>query len=88
MSKNYLFASISGIALVAILTGCAQSESASGPASQRHIGMANPASVYCISQKGQLDNVNTAKGVASYCTLPSGERVDEWVLFRRDHPQK
>jgi len=86
MRKNYLFTSISGITLVAILTGCAQSESES--TSQRHIGMANPASVYCLSQKGQLDNVDTAKGVASYCTLPSGERVDEWVLFRRDHPQK
>ncbi|MGL5394791.1 MAG: DUF333 domain-containing protein, partial [Shewanella sp.] len=21
------------------------------------------------------------------CTLPNGEQIEEWALFRRDHPQ-
>ncbi|MBT0729154.1 DUF333 domain-containing protein [Rosenbergiella nectarea subsp. apis] len=71
---------------MATLVGCSHSDSR--PDTQRQIGMANPASVYCLSLKGQLDNVNTAQGVTSYCTLPSGERVEEWALFHRDHPQK
>ncbi|WP_277756333.1 putative hemolysin [Rosenbergiella nectarea] len=86
MNKTFFFASMSGIALVATLAGCAQSDS--HPDTHRQIGMANPASVYCLSLKGQLENVTTAQGVKSYCTLPSGERVEEWALFRRDHPQK
>jgi len=86
MNRKSLLVSIGGIAVMATLAGCAHSDS--HPETQRQIGMANPASVYCLSQKGQLANVNTAQGVASYCTLPSGERVEEWALFRRDHPQK
>ena len=86
MNRKSVLVSIGGIAVMATLAGCAHSDSY--PETQRQIGMANPASVYCLSQKGQLDNVNTAQGVASYCTLPSGERVEEWALFRRDHLQK
>ncbi|WP_310437565.1 MULTISPECIES: putative hemolysin [Yersinia] len=47
--------------------------------------MANPASVYCHEKGGTLDMVNTDKGTVGYCTLPSGERMGEWVLYRRDH---
>lgn len=86
MNRKSLLVSIGGIAVMATLAGCTHSDS--HPEPQRQIGMANPASVYCLSQKGQLDNVNSAQGVSSYCTLPSGERVEEWALFRRDHPQK
>ena len=85
--KKYPFAAIvSGVMLVTTVTGCAQSQPRDN--ASRHVGMANPASVYCLSQKGQLDNETTAEGVRGYCTLPSGERIDEWALFRRDHPQK
>jgi len=85
MNRKSLFAGITGITVMATLAGCAQSEP--HPDTQRQIGMANRASVYCHAQKGQLDNVDTAQGVVSYCTLPSGERIEEWTLFRRDHPK-
>ncbi|HHG0704157.1 TPA: DUF333 domain-containing protein [Klebsiella pneumoniae] len=49
------------------------------------IGMANPASVYCVKQGGKLDIVKTDKGEVGYCTLPSGERLEEWALYRRDN---
>ncbi|HGN2348801.1 TPA: DUF333 domain-containing protein [Proteus mirabilis] len=47
--------------------------------------MANPASVYCGEIGGKLEIVNTDKGQVGYCTLPSGERIEEWTLYRRDH---
>jgi len=49
------------------------------------LGMANPASVYCVKQGGKLDIVKTDKGEVGYCTLPSGERIEEWALYRRDN---
>lgn len=49
------------------------------------IGLANPASVYCINQGGKLDIVNTAQGQVGYCNLASGERVEEWTLYRRNN---
>ncbi|CAH5095035.1 hypothetical protein AI2912V1_1979 [Klebsiella pneumoniae] len=49
------------------------------------LGMANPASVYCVKQGGKLDIVKTDKGEVGYCTLPSGERIEEWTLYRRDN---
>ena len=49
------------------------------------IGMANPASVYCVKQGGKLDILKTDQGEVGYCTLPSGERIEEWALYRRDN---
>ncbi|WP_112886926.1 putative hemolysin [Escherichia coli] len=50
------------------------------------IGMANPASVYCQQKGGTLIPVQTAQGVSNNCKLPGGETIDEWALWRRDHP--
>lgn len=51
------------------------------------IGMPNPASVYCAQLHGKSRPVLTPQGEYAICTLPSGEEIEEWVLFRRDHPQ-
>jgi Putative hemolysin len=48
-------------------------------------GMANPASVYCVKLGGTSERVKTPGGEGGYCTLPSGERIEEWTLYRRDH---
>lgn len=61
------------------------SEQSSDPAPA--VGMPNPASAYCIAQGGTLEIVNEAAGQVGYCTLPGGERIEEWALFRRDNPQ-
>lgn len=42
----------------------------------------NPASVYCQQQGGTLELVDTPQGQQGFCTLPSGERCEEWALFR------
>ncbi|ENW82596.1 MULTISPECIES: DUF333 domain-containing protein [unclassified Acinetobacter] len=46
------------------------------------IGMANPASQYCVEQGGQLEIRNEANGQAGYCKLPNGQVIEEWVFFR------
>ena len=50
------------------------------------VGMANPASVYCLEKGGEQIPVQSPQGVRTECKLPGGEVIDEWDLFRRDHP--
>lgn len=51
------------------------------------VQLANPASEYCVSLGGTLEIKQTPEGQQGICTLPSGEKIDEWALFRRDHQQ-
>lgn len=68
-----------------LLLGACSSSQPDAPMPPR-IGMANPAAVYCEQQGGTLAPVQTPQGVRSDCKLPSGEVIDEWTLWRRDHP--
>ncbi|WP_227006581.1 putative hemolysin [Shewanella donghaensis] len=45
----------------------------------------NPAADYCIKLNGSLETIKHINGDVSLCTLPDGEVVDSWELFRRDH---
>ncbi|GAB1575313.1 DUF333 domain-containing protein [Bordetella petrii] len=73
------------IAATALLaTGCANS---SGDSPQP-IGMPNPASAYCVERGGKLAIEDRAGGQVGICTLPDGTRIEEWELYRRDHPAK
>ncbi|MGB7801433.1 DUF333 domain-containing protein [Buttiauxella sp.] len=67
-----------------ILSGCSSPEPVS-PKPPKVIGMPNPASVYCIDKGGELRTVKTDLGERGDCLLPSGERMDQWELYRRDH---
>ena len=46
------------------------------------VGMANPASQYCIEQGGKLEIKDEVNGQAGYCHLPNGTAVEEWAFFR------
>lgn len=47
------------------------------------VGLANPASQYCVSQGGEVVIVTAADGSQSgRCRLPDGTEVDEWEYFR------
>lgn len=73
---------ISLIAVVFTLAGCSTNK----PENQKSsIGMANPASVYCEKIGGKLDIIDSPTGQFGNCTLPSGEIMEEWTLYRRDH---
>ncbi|MEB7540295.1 DUF333 domain-containing protein [Pantoea anthophila] len=49
--------------------------------------MRNPASVWCLQRGGQQIEETSPTGGKLYCQLPSGERIEEWTLFHRDHAQ-
>ena len=50
------------------------------------VGMANPASVYCIQQGGHLlPQKDNAGNEYSLCQLADGRVVEEWTLFRQQH---
>jgi putative hemolysin len=69
--------------LCAVLAGCAQETPSAAPT----LGMANPASVYCATRGGRSEIVTTPEGQHGLCHLPDGTVIDEWALWRRDHPQ-
>lgn len=56
---------------------------------EKLIGMPNPASEYCIKQGGKLLSQKDKQGDEyALCQLPNGQTIEEWKLFRKDHPQK
>lgn len=51
------------------------------------VGLANPASTFCVKQGGTLELRNTMEGVVGYCHLPDGTVAEEWELFRTKGPK-
>lgn len=47
---------------------------------------ANPASVFCVEQGGELEIVDEEGGQVGYCLLPDGTRVEEWEYYRANAP--
>jgi hypothetical protein len=45
-------------------------------------GMANPASVNCITVGGTLQIENSPAGQYGMCNFPNGTSCEEWALFR------
>lgn len=71
----------SGAALfLLIAAGC--SASGSGGRAGAELSGANPASVFCAEQGGRLEIRDEAGGQAGYCTLPDGNVIEEWQLYR------
>jgi putative hemolysin len=66
------------------LTACAADRNAPRPPVT---GLANPAAEYCLQKGGERVPVQSPQGVRTECKLPTGEVVDEWELWRHDHPQ-
>lgn len=66
------------------LTACAQHNDAPPPPA---VGKANPAAEYCLQIGGERVPVQSPQGVRTLCKLPGGQTIDEWELWRRDHPK-
>ncbi|GIU45382.1 hypothetical protein TUM4438_18720 [Shewanella sairae] len=67
-----------------LLSACNPATENTPPTTQ----LTNPASTYCVSLGGKVDIEKQAEGEVGYCSLPSGERIEEWTLYRKDHPQR
>ena len=52
------------------------------------VGMANPASEFCVKQGGKSE-IKTDKDGGEYalCRLTDGSAVEEWAYFRSHHGQ-
>ena len=46
------------------------------------LGLANPATVFCIKSGGTLESVAVGGEQISMCTFKTGEKCEEWALFR------
>ena len=79
--KNIAFLSI----IVASLSACSSVQTTDS--SQTKLGLANPASQYCVEQGGKLEIVKESNGEVGYCHLKNGEKVEEWALFRQSQAQ-
>jgi hypothetical protein len=67
-----------------VLLGCVAQ--APPPAAPPRVGLANPASVFCIEQGGRLEIRNTPAGQVGFCVFPDGREVEEWAFWRAHHP--
>ena len=53
---------------------------------QKMIGMANPASVYCVEQSGEsITKQNKDGSEYGICKFKDGKEVDEWEFYRKNH---
>jgi len=50
---------------------------------RRESGLANPASVYCEENGGELEiREDEAGGQIGYCIFPDGSECEEWEYYR------
>lgn len=48
------------------------------------VGMANPASVYCVEKGGRIQIVKDKEGnETGLCQFADGTKIEEWELYRR-----
>lgn len=78
MLKVFMMTAITAAALSA----CAQQSEPESP----RVGVANPASEFCVKQGGKSVIKKDAQGGEhGECHLPDGSVVEEWVYFRQHH---
>lgn len=75
-------------ALALMLAGLQLTACAPHQPEPQGLSMRNPAAVWCLQSGGKLSSVNTDAGVTGYCTLPSGERIEQWTLYHRERGNK
>lgn len=71
---------ISAIAGTLLVGACADSDT------DAKMQVANPASVYCIDQGGELLIKTGENGQYGICKLPDGREIEEWELYRQNNP--
>ncbi|TCL10023.1 hypothetical protein BXY66_2091 [Shimia isoporae] len=70
------------VAIIACLAACTTEDT------ETTIGMANPASVFCVEQGGSSKIVEASDGSQSgICVLPDGSEVDEWEYYRDNNQE-
>nr|WP_227591185.1 I78 family peptidase inhibitor [Acinetobacter shaoyimingii] len=78
MMKNTICFSI----LALMLGACATDHQSSTEVTTPQVGLANPASKFCVEQGGTLKIQNETSGQVGYCHLKDGSVFEEWSFFR------
>lgn len=81
-----LFRCIATLLLLGAVAACSPKNGAKAEAGQQRLGMANPASEYCVKKGGKVEiKKNSEGGEYGICHLADGTQIEEWELFRRDN---
>lgn len=80
--RRLLAGTIGCLAIAIPLGACDGDDEPTEPTS----GLANPASVFCVEQGGEVEIVDEAGGQVGYCNLPNGDRIEEWAYYRANSP--
>jgi len=79
---------LAAVSLLAI-AGCGSDDDSDSPSTSTpdstNVGLANPASEYCVAQGGEVEIVDGDAGQEGICVLPDGTRIDEWEYFRANN---
>tara|TARA_R110002167_G_scaffold7718_3_gene36259 strand:- start:4215 stop:4478 length:264 start_codon:yes stop_codon:yes gene_type:complete len=82
MHGSSAFAVVVALSASLLLAACAPTPA---PAPEAPLaGLANPASVSCVDNGGDLQIRSTPAGEVGICVFPDGRQCEEWALFR-DH---
>ncbi|WP_319534665.1 DUF333 domain-containing protein [uncultured Vibrio sp.] len=73
------------MAVTAGLTGCSTYDGATR--STEYTSAANPASVYCVQQGGEMETVTENGERVTYCVFSDDERVEQWEYYRDNHQE-
>ncbi|OLN27546.1 hypothetical protein DVDV_2049 [Desulfovibrio sp. DV] len=52
------------------------------PAAAQLVGLANPASTFCVATGGELVIGDSASGQTGTCLYAGGLAIEEWTLYR------
>ncbi|MGF6147193.1 Putative hemolysin [Kingella potus] len=79
---------LSALAAAAVLSACSTADQPAAQPESTAVGMANPASVYCVEQGGKSEIRKDKEGNEyGMCRLPDGSVVDEWDYYRQNHKE-
>ena len=77
---------LAALSLFGSVAACAPKNDTTTEAGQKRVGMANPASEYCVKKGGKVEiKKNNEGGEYGICHLADGTQIEEWELFRRDN---
>ncbi|MGL4673360.1 MAG: putative hemolysin [Wohlfahrtiimonas sp.] len=64
-----------------VLSGCLSSQN-----DESQVGMANPASTYCIEQGGEsILKMSKSGDQYGVCHFSNGREIEEWKYYRENH---
>ena len=83
MKRTPIFCAITGAVLLA---GC--SSEPDEYEVKDYQSVANPASVYCVQQGGELETVNENEMRVTYCVFSDEDRTEQWEYYRNNHDEE